>query len=390
MTNTFTALIQTALVLSRDTLRANSVLGRHIWNDIAARPDNGIRVGAKNDVISVIIPKAKSAGNVTEGTFNATALAPLNRSITLSNYKEVTFGIGISELNNMIAKGYIEGELKEAIVALANAYDESIRDLWIKLPYGMDATGAITDITGAKKMLDKAKAPKEDRHAVLASDLIEKYLQLTTFVAADQSGNNRTQAEGELGRKFGLDIDSDQNLDSETTYDNSGDLVTGDNPIVNAETAAGLSSVALKQTTGGTKTLKAGDQITLAGDSEPYAVTAAASLANNTATTVYISPAIRTTIAASAAVSVKRFTGRQVSLAFHRKAMAVASAVPKGMDETNSLRPTAYITDPVSGLTMGMAYETGHLIDYVTVFALWGVGVGIPELACRIHYQPGS
>ncbi len=90
----------------------------------------------------------------------------------------------------------------------------------------LGATGAALnagDIIGARKTLSDAQCPMEGRRLILSTEHESDLLQVDNFVRADQSGATDALTNANLGRKFGFDIYTSQNITGSTRTTDPGD-----------------------------------------------------------------------------------------------------------------------------------------------------------------------
>ncbi len=94
--------------------------------------------------------------------------------------------------------------------------------------------------------------------------------------------------------------------------------------------------------------MKKGDIITFAGDTQTYVVTADATQASAaTDVTVNIEPGLKIALEGSEAVTVK--ATHTVNLAFHKEAIALATAP---FEKDFNPNPSVFMRDPVTGLVI--------------------------------------
>ena len=80
--------------------------------------------------------------------------------------------------------------------------------------------GGVQAIPMPAKMLNKSGAPKDGRYGIIGYEEEANATELSQFADAGQSGDMRVKIEGELGRKFGIDwISTEQVLQNRVTPD---------------------------------------------------------------------------------------------------------------------------------------------------------------------------
>ena len=358
-------------------LREQAVMPRIINMDYSTEAAN------KGDTIDVPIPSALTVSNVTpSNVLEAPAdSSPAKVQIALNNWRKVNFHLDDKQVVEIDRNAhFMPMQMSEAVRALANDINGTILDKY-KGVYGMAGTPGATPFasnveaaTGARQVLNEQLCPRDNRRMVLDFAAEAKALALPDFQRVNESGDAGVKREGEIGRKFGFDIFTD---DGVRTHSAGG----SGTPLVNGALSAGDTSVAIDGMTG-TGGLVVGDVITFAGNSQTYAVKAAGATSSG-AQTVTVAPAITATIADNAAVTVKG--DHIVNLAFHRDAFALAMrplAASTSGDGYGS--QIVSMTDPVTGLSMRLEVYRQYKQVVYELDALWGVELIRPELATRI------
>jgi hypothetical protein len=320
----------------------------------------------KGSVIQIRKPSVFTAADMP-GTDQD--LTPGQVSITLDQWKGVTFGLTDKELT-LAESAIISDHIVPAAYAVADAIDLSLAALYKDVPwvYAADAAGAVTDFTGSREIMFNNMVPESMRSLMLNGEREAKYTGLAIFHQANTSSDGAaTQREGSLGRKFGFDIFANQNVQNHT----AGTISTSTLAVV-GNTAAGVSAIAL-DAVAVTGTLKPGDTFVIAGDTQRYAVTALATAAGNAFASVAFTPALASAAADNAVVTVTA-TSKAENLAFHQSAFALAMAPLSDMGHNLGAR-IATVTDPRTSLTLRSRvwYEGGNAKVRVSIDALWGV-----------------
>jgi len=209
-------------------------------------------------------------------------------------------------------------------------------------------------------------AEPEQRHAagrslVVNSDVEANFLQLSAFTAAYSSGETAPIIEGTLGRKFGFNIASDQNLDGVDCDEGAQD---GAYAVNSATVAVGDTSVVVKT---GTGDIHEGALFTVAGDTQVYVVSA---LNTGGAGTLYFQPPAQVAWADSAAITF--IADHDLGgIAFHKSFLSLVTRKVALSQDWGNVRLDA-VTDPVSGLTLILKTEYKDWIEYFNWALLWG------------------
>lgn len=338
----------------------------------------------KGSVINITRPMSFEATDVNTSTGGTTQeLNPENVSITLNNWKEVKFGLTDKELSFTKEK-IVTDHIRPAAFGLAKAINKTLCDLYPKIPwYGaISSTPAVADITGIHTTLFNNKAPLDDLHFMVDGNVMGGLMALGAFATnegAGQAGVN-TQMSGILGTRYGFEFFASQTVPAHTSgtmADTAGAL--------NADADAGAESIVIKNLTDN-QTLKKGDIIKIAGDTQQYCVTGDKTVSS--ATTVAITPPLAKKNLADAVVTVVLPSGtgatKNQCLAFHRHAFALAMAPLSDLGGQLGAK-IATVSDPETNLAIRsrMWYEGNTSTVKVALDALWGVQVLNPNLCVR-------
>lgn len=300
-----------------------------------------------------------------------------SETVVLDKLLDVSFEV-TSEQLSMDIKDFSEQLLIPAMQGFANKIDQYLLGLYNEVPFNFGTAGStpneISDITGARKILNDNKVPFANRNLVIDTAAEDKFLQLATFHEADKVGDDGTALrEASLGRKFGFNIFMDQNVKNHTKGTLTGDAGT---IKVKGAVSAGATQIVIDGTNL-TGTLVKGDVITISGKS--YVVTEnTTATANEIAVKLY--PAT-TDIANDTEVIVT--STHTANLAFHKNAFALVSrplALPRGL----SSEQKAIVNYDGFGLRVIYDYNSQYKKDVISIDMLCGVKALSPELACRL------
>lgn len=297
--------------------------------------------------------------------------------VVLDKLLDVSFEV-TSEQLTMGIKDFSEQLLIPAMQGFANKIDQYLLGLYNEIPFNFGTAGStpseISDITGARKVLNDNKVPFANRNLVIDTAAEDKLLQLTTFHEADKVGDDGTALrEASLGRKFGFNIFMDQNVKKHTKG-----TLTGDEGTIKVKGAvsAGATQIVIDGTNL-TGTLVKGDVITISG--KFYVVTEdTTAAASEIAVKLY--PAT-TDIANDTDVTI--VSTHTANLAFHKNAFALVSrplALPRGL----SSEQKAIVNYDGFGLRVIYDYNSQYKKDVISIDMLCGVKTLHSELACRL------
>tara|TARA_B100000519_G_scaffold44090_1_gene34916 strand:+ start:9587 stop:10726 length:1140 start_codon:yes stop_codon:yes gene_type:complete len=377
MANTITNILPKILARGLLALREQAVMPRLVNLDYSNES------AQKGDTIDVPIPSSLTVSDtVPSNVLEAPAdSAPTKVQISLNNWKKVNFHLTDKQLVDIDKnEHFIPMQMSEAVRALSNQINLTVLQEF-KGVYGFVGTSGttpfgsnVTDATNARKVLNQQLCPRDNRRMVLDFDAEANALALAEFQRVNESGDIGVKREGEIGRKFGFDIFTDDQVVTHTAGGSG-------TPLVNGALAVGDTSVAIDGMSG-TSGFVVGDVVTFAGHAQTYAITVAPT-ASSGAQTVTVSPAIKAIVADNASVTKK--ASHTVNLAFHRDAFALAMR-----PLTSETAGDAYgnnivsMTDPVTGLSMRLEVYRQYKQVVYELDALWGVKLIRPEYAVRI------
>jgi len=377
LANTLTATLPKIFGQALPTLRQSAITPRLVNSRHSQGP------GQHFKTVDIPVPQAQTAGAVTSAI-----TVPANTDHTTSTVQVVLdqwystrFHLDDQQQTQIDAGAtFVPAQLGEAIKAVGNQIDTSLLTKGSLVgysagtagttPFASESTFNSNYTAGARKILNDNLAPSSDRFVVMDADAEGNLVSLAKFTDADRVGDTMGIREGEIGRKLGSTWFLNQNVVTHTSSGSTGNLIN------DAAHAVGATDLDID---GGTGTIIVGDLITIAGDTQTYSVTSVTGSAP--ATNVGIFPASKVALADDAAVTV--VASRDVNLAFHRDAFALAFASFAPVDPALGVVATS-ITDPVTGVTMRLQVRREYMQTTWEVDALWGVKDVRPELACQI------
>lgn len=300
-----------------------------------------------------------------------------NVAITINKSKNVSFGLNGEEyqgLNNGVGANQILAEnFKQAIRTLVNEMEIDVAKeaaLGASRAYGTAGTAPfgsdLKDAAHIKKILDDNGAPTVGRSLIIDTNAGVNLRGLTQLTNAGDAGTTMTLRQGELLPLFGLSI-----KESAGIY--SGVAGSADGATVNAADA-GATELTLKAGTSGN--LKAGDYITLAGDTNQYLVMENVAVAANNKIKI-AKPGLRIAASDGAAVSVVASSVRNV--AFTQNAIQLVTRAPALPGGRDSAVDSYMLTDSRSGMSFEVRVYNGYRKMRAEVAAAWGVKAIKPE-----------
>jgi hypothetical protein len=197
-------------------LQANTVLAQLVardWDNDVATHGQTVDVPFRGTVAAN--PKATDS----EVTLNVPEDS--KASVSLDQHEEVSFVI--EDIGEALSRPqYLEGYVTDAMAVLAEELDDYIAALYSGFSQSIDATAGLAedDFREARRQLNAAKAPLNDRFAVLHEDAEYELLGIEKFVNQDYRGLQGAP-EGLIraftGRFVGFDVFTDQKINIDTT-----------------------------------------------------------------------------------------------------------------------------------------------------------------------------
>ncbi len=300
-----------------------------------------------------------------------------SETVLLDKLLDVSFEVTAEQLTLDI-QNFSEQLLTPAMQSFANKIDKYLLGLYIDVPdyYGTAGTtpSTVGDITNTRMILNINKAPFENRNLVLDPINENSFLQIAGFYEADKVGDDGTALrEASLGRKFGFNIFTDQNVETHTKGTLAADAGT---LKVKGAVTAGATQLVIDGTAL-TGTLVKGDLLSISDNK--YVVTEDTTAAAGEIA-VKVFPA---TTAITDDTDVTIINSHTASLAFHKNAFALVTrplALPKGL----SSEQKAIINYDGFGLRVIYDYNSQYKKDVVSIDMLCGVKTLNPKLACRL------
>lgn len=374
--NNLNAIIPKILSRGLLTLRGKLVMPRIVNGDYSSE------AAKKGELINVPIPTAAAVTDVTPSNTKPALVdkTPESVDIPLDQWKMSSFHLTDQDMLRIdMDAHFMPMSTLSAIDAIAENINGYIMGLYTQVPNWVGTAGSTpfsTDAAAAiaaRKKLSSLKAPATERRMVLDLDAEANALGLAQFADVSQVGERNVKIEGEIGRKYGFDFFSDQQVPSHTTGA-AGTILT------NGIQAIGATSITVDGITG--TGIVAGDAFTIAGQSTQYTVTAATALGGG-AQTLTISPKLSAQVADG--IQLTFVASHAVNLAFHRDAFAFA--MRPLAQTTQSMQMGSKIlslTDPATGITMRLEVTRVHKAVTWEFDVLYGGKLVRPELAVRV------
>jgi P22 coat protein - gene protein 5 len=335
------------------------------------------------DTITIRKPSTFTAQNAPS---SAQDLATQSVNIVLDQWKEVKFEATDKE-RAYTGERLIAEHIEPAAYAIGDNIDQALAALYKDIPWISDYGSALdhTIITGARKVLfDNAVPMDNNLHLMVDSTLEMAFLNSQVFHSAQVAGAaaEGPLMRGTLGTRFGIEVFANQNVQAH--LGGTATLTAGDKAgTVNGVHAKGATTLAVTGFTGA-ETIKKGDTLVIAGNTQRYAVAADVTLAAG-AGTLTITPGLAAALVGSEVVTLGTApsdTAHSANLMFHRNAFALAMApLPDDLPGIEAFTAV----DPVSGLSVrARRWADGNSSKLIMALdVLHGVKTLDPNLAVR-------
>lgn len=208
MANTFL----TPDIIAREALmvlRNNAVMANLVHRDYSSE-----FAGKVGDTITIRKPATFQAKEFT-GSINVQDATEDGVAVKMDKHLDVSFAVSSAQMA-MDINDFSAQLLVPAMQAFADKVDAYLLGLSSEITQKVTVSDkAQDDVVDARAFLTKAAAPLTERRYVFGSDTEAKLLKTDLFVSAEKVGDEGTSLrEASLGRKFGMDFYTDQNVDN--------------------------------------------------------------------------------------------------------------------------------------------------------------------------------
>lgn len=374
MANTLTDLIP-------DAYEALDVVSREMTGYIGAvSRSSKVERAALNQEVLVPVSQAASSANNTPGV-NAPDTGDQtveNVPVTISKSKHVPIRWNGEETKGLENAGtfstIMADRIYQAMRTLVNEIEADVHaEVYKNASRAYGATigtapfataGDMSDFAGPLGILEANGAPTNDLQMVLGSAaLLNLRGKQSNLFKVNEAGTADMLRNGMTDRLMGFALRKSAAIVSHTAGAGAGaDINNG------AGEAIGQTSLTVDGITVNTSGYKAGDLVTLAGDTNKYTVTT--TMTSTSGELVIAKPGLL--IAAADATEITLLGSHVPNTAFARSAVILATrapAMPKGGDSADDITT---IQDPISGLGFELAIYRQYLQTVVHVRLAWG------------------
>jgi hypothetical protein len=311
-----------------------------------------------------------------------TGLTDGSATITISKERAAPFGFnGNDQKGYNTGVGYANnraGKIAQAIRTITNEVETDLGALYstFSRAYGTSGTTPLgtandyTDASEALKILKDNGAPGSDNQLVINTAAGSNFIGKQS--AVNSAGTDSMLRQGVLLDLAGMPLRESAQINAHTTGGITGTVtVTGVEPV--GETTINLTTAAASSVE-----FVAGDLLSIAGDSNKYVVTAAATIgASTTGDVIIAANGLRIATAGSEAITeVASYAG---NMCFNRSALILAARAPARPEEGDLATDSMIITDPRSGLSLEFSMYPGYRKVRYEVALAWGVKNIKPE-----------
>lgn len=344
----------------------------------------------KGSTIAIPVPSSFTAQDATNGL---QAINTDSINLTLDQWREVKFALSDAELN-FTQQEIITKHVYPATIALAQDVDAKLCSLYRGCGWSSGTAGtppsAVTDIINARKTLFNNKTPLGDQskmHLMIDGTAEANFLALQAFTQFQGAGANavESQMSGNIGRKYGFEIFSNQNV---ATHTPGTATATAFTLASAAALKAGAVSLEAASVTG---TIVPGDVLQIAGDAQNYVVYDPVNVTNapytasgNSFNNIPIYPHLKVAAGSGTAVTLVQKGGVR-NLAFHENFCALAIAPLSDLANGLGVRIST-VFDPITQLALrSRVWYNGDASSLrVGLDILFGMRVLDPNLACAM------
>jgi hypothetical protein len=381
MANDFSAYVPQFWALETlRTLTTNNVMPSLIHRDFEDVPAN---VG---DTIHTRKPGLFVANDKTPGSDTTLQDATARDiQVVLNKHKEVTFTISDRDMAVSLSN-LVETQIVPAAQAIARQMDQDIiatMDAGFYYTAGTIGTtpSTLAALAAVRKVQNQHFVPFDGRNLVIGPTVEEKFLVLDAFINKNYIGrideDNVALTEAQLGRKLGLDVFMDQNVETSITQ------AAASAYVVNGTNAKGSTSLIVKT---GTGVIPVGALFTLAGAAAgQYNVVGGATSGANTWT---ISPGLRAATTDGDAITMQGAAGATYFKLpfFTRNSCALVTRPLPNPEAMGAGVHSSVISADGLSIRCLLAYNARALAWVVTIDVLYGCAVLDAELGGFLIY----
>ncbi len=375
MANVLTGLIPTLY-------EAMDIVGRELVGFIpSVYRDSSAARAAKDQTVRYPIVPAVAGEDIVAGAQKDTGDQTINYGdMSISKSRAFPVRITGEETQGLLTSGrYREitrDRFAQALRAAVNEIEADLAGLYTRASRAIGTAGtapfaaSMADAATVNKILDDNGCPRNERTLVIDTTAALNLKSLSNYMQAQAAGGDEFRR-GVLFPLDGLDIRQSAQVKAHTKGTATGmdvDLTAGYN--------IGDTTIHVDGGDGGT--IKAGDVITFAGDTNKYLVQSPfAALTEQDL--VIAKPGLRAALADTVEGTIGG--NYRANMAFHKNAIHLVTRAPAMPEGGDSADDAFMLTDPLTGLSFEVrVYKQYHRIRYEVCLA-WGCALVKPEFA---------
>lgn len=296
-----------------------------------------------------------------------------NVEMKITKSKQASFGFTGEEYRGLDtgigAAHVLQQNFEQAVRTLTNSIEADIAveaALHASRAYGTAGTTpfatSLADSAQVRKILDDNGAPASSRSLIIDTSAGASLRSLENLTNVGDAGTSMTLRDGELLNIHGFSIKESAQIVTPAVGNAAGCTVAG--PV-----KVGTTVITLKAGTSGS--IKTGDYVTFAGDTNKYVVTKGLDLVAAKATFEIAKPGLRVALADAASVKIVAAGPRMVG--FQRDAIQLITRAPALPGGTDSAVDSMMLTDARSGLSFEIRVYQGYRKMRAEVACAWGV-----------------
>lgn len=365
MANTLTVLVPTLIASMQRVLRQRGAIFNAFSRNFGAEP------GALGQTLSLPRAAAVTAATVTPAA-TPPALpgdtTPTAESLILSQYKKGAFNLTGEDWKSIGANGpsFRVAMIDEAIAAVVNEaalYAWGVAEINCARAIGAAGTGPFASNPNnaalAWKTLFDYQAPSEGRVGIVSSTDYNAMLNLAQFQKMNEAPAGVDFATARIGQLADFLIQPDQALAGNHTAG------SGASYLVNMGSGAAVGATSIT-VDGGSGTILAGDVVHFGTDTDNKYVVKTALAAN----VFVLHTGLVAAVANDATVTVQ--ASHRANIFAHPDAFALGWRPPVTPPDGDAATMVQIITDPVTRLSMRLAYYPGYHAGQYEVSAIYG------------------
>ena len=231
-------------------------------------------------------------------------------------------------------------------------------------------SGNIDGSADVRKILDDNGAPPTGRSLIINTSAGANLRKVPNLTRVNEAGTAMTLRQGELLDLNALSIKESGQASVFTKGTNAGATTNG--------AAYAVGSRVITLAAAGTGTIKNGDAIQFAGDTNIYGVLLGDADVANGGTITLAGPGLRVAIPA-AATAITTIGSHAVNVAFSQDAMAIAMRAPALPSAGDLALDRMTLVDPRSGMVFEVSLYPGYRMIEAEIAAAWGVKAIKPQ-----------